>query len=294
MSVVARRLARLLLARAWPLWALAAPHVAMAATAATAAGGHDCIIEPSQTVELRSAVEGVIDKVLVRRGDRVRAGQALVLLESSAEASALEVARFKAQMEGRITTARNRLDFANTKLARQKELHAQNFVTAQVRDEAEAEQRVATSELREAQEAQTLAQRELKHATDQLARRTLRSPFDGVVVDRFLNPGDLAEYGTGRRPVLKLAQVEPLRVEVVLPVALWGLVKAGTVAVVTPETIGGRFPAAVVVADSVFDTASGTFGARLAVTSQPGQLPAGIRCKLEFPGLAAARPVAKP
>ena len=65
----------------------------------------ECLIEPYQTVELRSPVDGLINKVLVQRGDRVRTGQPLVLLESSVEASALEVARFRAHTEGRISTA---------------------------------------------------------------------------------------------------------------------------------------------------------------------------------------------
>ena len=241
-------------------------------------GRYECVIEPNQTVELRSPIDGLIDKVLVKRGDRVKTGQALVVLE---------VARFRAQMEGRIAVTRNRLDYAVRKLDRATELSAQNYVAAQSRDEAEAEKRVAEAELRDASDSQLLAQRELQYSSDLLARRTLRSPLNGVVVERMLNPGDLAESGTGRRPVLKLAQVEPLRVEVVLPISAYGKLRPGRVAMVTPEVLGGRYAATVTVVDSVFDSASGTFGARLEMPNAQGKLPAGIRCQIDFSQLAA-------
>lgn len=249
------------------------------------ANPYECLIEPNQTVEIRSAVEGVIEKVLVKRGDRVRAGQVLVQLESSAEASAAELARYRSEVGGRIASATNRLDYATKKLKRSQELQAQNYVTAQARDEADAEKRITEADLLDAQENRKTAGYEHRHALDLLNRRTLRSPFNGVVVDRMLNPGDLAEAGTGRKPILKLAQVEPLRVEVVLPLEAYGKLKTKASAEVIPEGLGGRYAATVVVIDSVFDSASGTFGARLELPNAAGSLPAGIRCRVDFPAL---------
>ncbi len=249
------------------------------------ANPYECLIEPNQTVEVRSSVEGVIEKVLVKRGDRVRAGQLLVQLESSVERSAVETARYRAEAGGRLAAAKNRFDYASKKQTRSQELHAQNFVSAQVRDEADAEKRISESELRDAQENSELARLEYRQAQDLLNRRMLRSPFNGVVMDRMLNPGDLAEAGTGRKPILKLAQVEPLRVEVVLPIAAYGKLKSGDSAAVTPEGLGGSYSAKVSVIDSVFDSASGTFGARLELPNTSGKLPAGIRCRVDFPSL---------
>ncbi len=232
----------------------------------------DCLIEPNQTVDVRSSVEGVIEKVLVQ-------------LESAAEVSAVELARQRAAATGRLETARNRLDYANKKLERAAQLQSQNFVSPQARDEAEAEKRIAESELHDARESRDQALAAHRQAVDLLNRRVLRSPFNGVVFDRMLNPGDLAEAGTGRKPILKLVQVEPLRVEVVLPLAAYGKLKAKGTAEVVPEGLGGRYTATVSVIDSVFDTASGTFGVRLELPNAGGKVPAGIRCRVEFPEL---------
>lgn len=265
---------------AWVALALVA-----VSTGSARANPYECLIEPNQTVDLRSSAEGVIEKVLVKRGDRVRAGQVLVLLESSAENSAVQLARYRSEARGRISSAENRLDYASKKFERSKELQAQNFVTVQARDEADAEKRITESELRDARENQQLAVYEHRHAVDLLNRRTLRSPFNGVVMDRMLNPGDLAEAGTGRKPILKLAQVEPLRVEVVLPLAAYGKLKPGATAEVTPEGLGGQYVATVTIIDSVFDSASGTFGVRLELPNAAGKLPAGIRCRIDFSAL---------
>lgn len=258
--------------------------------AAGAARPFDCLIEPNQVVEVRSAVEGVIDKVYVQRGDRVRAGQPLVQLDSAAEASAVQLARVRSEAQGRLQSAQARLEYAGRKLERSTRLEAQNFVSAQARDEAEAEKHILEAELRQAREDREQAKYELRHAQDLLDRRTLHSPFNGIVLDRMLNPGDLAEAGTGRKAILKLVQVEPLRVEVVLPLAAWGKLKTKTTAEVVPEGIGGRYTATITVIDSVFDTASGTFGVRLQMPNAGGKVPAGIRCAVDFPALRDLAP----
>lgn len=276
--------------------ALGMPVVQAAGPAATApaaaAAPFECVIDVDQTVELRGPAEARIQQVLVRRGDKVQAGQTLVVLEAAVEQSALDAASYRAQMQGRIDTARNRVDFADKKLARIRGLHQQDYATAQQRDEAEAEKRLADSELREATESQELARREAQQARDALARRSLRSPITGVVVERRGHPGEQADGGPARQPILKLARIDPLRVEAVLPLSMWGQVRVGGAATVAPETLGGRHPARITQVDSVVDAASGTFGVQLQLLNPQGQVPAGIRCKLsiERAGNGAPRP----
>ncbi|MCW5631781.1 MAG: efflux RND transporter periplasmic adaptor subunit [Rubrivivax sp.] len=249
--------------------------------------GFDCLIEPSQVVELRAAVDGVIAAVHVQRGDVLRRGQVLVELQSSAERLAVEAALYRSKMDGQVATARNRIDYSTKKLARLNELVQQNYASAQSRDEAEAERRLAESELQAAIEGRELARIEHRRAQEQLALRTLASPFNGVVLDRMLNPGDLAESGSGRRPVLRVAQIDPLRVDIVLPAPLFGQVKVGLGATVVPLVGQGRHAAKVKSVDKVIDAASGTFVARLELPNPQLQVPGGARCKAEIDGVTA-------
>lgn len=265
--------------------------IAFSAPLASLANPFECLIEPNEMVQVSSPTDGLIEKIYVNRGDRVKAGQALIQLESNAETSAVKMAEYRSQMQGKIASAKHRFEYATKKLERSKELYKQNFVSAEKRDEAEAERTIAESDLRDAVENQELAKREYQHDVDLLNRRTIRSPFNGVVVDRMLNPGELAEAGTGRKPILKLALVDPLRVEVMLPLAAYGKLRAGMTVQVTPEVLGGRYPATITVVDSVFDAASGMFGVRLSLPNKDKQLPAGIRCHVDFPALNGMEPL---
>lgn len=260
--------------------------LALAAVPASA-GSFECLMDAWQTVEIRSPAEGLIEKIHVQRGDTVRKGQPLVELVSNAERSAADSARYRSQMQGPVNQSRNRLDYATKKLARATELAQQNFTSAESRDQAEAERRVAESELQAATENRELAKIEHRHALDLLGLRTMTSPFNGVVVDRMLNPGDIAEAGTGRKAMLKIAQIDPLRVDVVFPAALFGQLKPGMKAMVVPHGLPGRHAASVKLVDKVIDAASGTFVARLELPNPTLALPGGLRCQAEFDAIAA-------
>ncbi len=255
--------------------ALCLPMLALAA-------GYECLLEPSQVVELRTSVEGLIEKVHVQRADRIRKGQVLVELDSRAERAAVEAARYRSEMQGQIVTAKSRIAFAEKKFARAEELQREKMVSAQAADEAKAELLLAQAELQVAQEGRELARIEYQRAVAQLALRTLNGPFDGVVVDRMLNPGDLAESGTGRKAVLKLAQIDPLHVDVVLPGALFGQVVAGDRMAIRLQRPGARQLAKVKFVDRVIDAASGTFVARLELPNREGKIPSGGRCQADF------------
>jgi multidrug efflux pump subunit AcrA (membrane-fusion protein) len=125
-----------------------------------------------------------------------------------------------------------------------------------------------------------IAQLEVNHEEEVVRQRTLRSPIDGIVVERLLVPG---EYRNEQSPIMTLAQIDPLRVEVFVPTGHYGRIRAASQAKVVPEEpIGGSYTATVTVVDRVMDAGSGTFGVRLALPNPELKLPAGIRCKVAF------------
>ena len=250
-------------------------------SALAASDEYDCIAEARQVVEIRSPVEGLIEQVTVDRGDAIKRGQILVTLESGPERAALAIARSRAAMTGPVEAADARVAFARTKEKRQEELFRQNFVSSSALDEARTERKLAESELHVARENQEQAQLEVKRAEELLNMRTLRSPFSGVVVQRVLKAGEFATSNL-KEPILKLAEVDPLNVEVVLPASLYGKIKLGDRAEVTPETPRNRYPAKVSVVDRVIDAASGTFGVRLELRNPGNLIPAGARCRVRF------------
>jgi RND family efflux transporter MFP subunit len=249
---------------------------------AQGAAEFDCMIEARQALEIRAPVEGVIESVPVQRGSTVRKGQVLAYLSSGPERAALDLARSRAANEGELKAAEARVEITRKKLERAEELVKKNFVSVNARDEAEADYRLALEQLRTARENRRLAELDVKRAEEVVAQRELRSPVNGVVVDVVLRPGELTSSNQ-KDPILRVVQIDPLNVELILPVKAFGHIKRGQRAWVLPEApIGGKYLARVEVVDPVFDAASGTFGVRLTLPNPDRKIPAGLKCRARF------------
>lgn len=259
-----------------------------------AAAAFDCLIEPTQTVDVSSPVIGLLDKVHVRRGDKVVKGQVVATLESRAESAATALARFKSEMTAPSKTAESKIEFSKRKYHRRRDMHTQNFMTAQERDEAESEMKLAEAELQLAQENKQMAKLEWQQQSSLLNLRSIRSPFDGVVVNQMLYPGEVVEPSGQKKAILKLAQLDPLRVHVILPMTVFGKIKPGMNVDVNPEaSVGGHYIGKVKIIDKVVDAASGTFGVFLEIGNPKLEVPAGVKCRAEFP-IGGDAPVARP
>jgi RND family efflux transporter MFP subunit len=240
----------------------------------------DCIIEPSRVVKLASSGLGVVSQVDVDRGDFVRKGQIVAKLEDAVEEANVALARERATNDSAVELQKARFNFLRNKRSRAERLRTNSYVSEASFEEAETEMRVAAQQVREAEHNLKIAELELKRSEEALKQRTIISPIDGVVVDRLLVPG---EYRDEQSPLMTLAQIHPLRVEVLLPTSLLGQVRLGTKAQILPEKpLGGSYEATVTVVDRVLDSASGTFGARLELPNPEHILPAGLRCHVEF------------
>ena len=84
---------------------------------------------------------------------------------------------------------------------------------------------------------------------------------------------------------MKIAQIDPLLVEVHLPIAAFTLIKEGMSGEVRLEIepVGTVHTARVSVIDKVLNSASDTFGVRLMVANPTHEMPAGVNCTATFP-----------
>ncbi|WP_270935661.1 efflux RND transporter periplasmic adaptor subunit [Falsiroseomonas oryzae] len=240
----------------------------------------DCLMDAAQRVKLGASVTGLIRAVNVNRGDVVRRGQVLAQLASEVEEANAALARVRARNDSPVASAEQRAEYARRRAGRLERLRATNAVSEREYDEAATEARVAALTLRDAQMNLEAARAELLRAEEQVAQRQILSPIDGIVVERHLSGG---EYLHEQAQLLTLAQIDPLHVEVYLPVAFFGQIATGDVATVMPEApVGGQYRARVSVVDRVMDAASGTFGVRLLLANPDLALPAGLRCRIRF------------
>lgn len=247
--------------------------------AAFAAQPLGCLIEPFRISDIGSPVIGVIETTLVERGDRVVAGQPLVILRADVERHSVAVAASKAQAIGELKAAEATAQLARQKLVRARDLADQQFISSQALEQARADAMVADNRVAQAREQQGIFAREHELARAQLGLRTIRSPITGVVAERFLSSGERVED----KAIFRVAVVNPLRVEVVLPSTFYSAVKTGMSVTVTPD-FPGASPrlARVTVVDRLIDGASNTFRIRLELPNADLSLPAGLRCKAEL------------
>jgi RND family efflux transporter MFP subunit len=240
----------------------------------------DCLMDAAQRVKLGASASGLIREVFVNRGDVVRRNQPLAQLAAEVEEANAALARVRAANDSTVLSAEQRAEHARRRAERLARLRSGNAVSERDYDEAATEARVAALNLRDAQLNLEAARAELRRAEEQVAQRRILSPLDGVVVERHLAGG---EYLHEQAHLLTIAQIDPLHVEVYLPVAFFGQVREGDGALVMPEApVSGRHLARVAVVDRVMDAASATFGVRLHLPNPDLALPAGLRCRIRF------------
>jgi membrane fusion protein, heavy metal efflux system len=238
-----------------------------------------CLVEPSIVVDVSSPVSGLLDKVSVERGDRVNQGQTVATLESRVERASVDLALARLKNDAEIRSAESNQDFARKKHERNETLHRDGVVSAQVREQAETESILAQERLKQTREQHAVTAQEVQLARSQLSLKTISSPITGLVVERFLSSGERADD----KPILRIAQVNPLRVEAILPAAMYGKVKQGMTAKVQPELPDEvARQAQVTLVDKVIDPASNTFRVRLELPNQDYSLPSGVRCKINI------------
>ena len=246
----------------------------------------DCLIEPWVVSDVGSPVQGVIAELLVDRGQRVEKGQPLAQLESGVEDSDVALAKIRAETESELVARVAEKKLAKLALDRMQDMNKQKLVSAQELDESKARYQIASAALSLALENQKIQQLELKRSQRQYARRILTSPLDGVVVEQLAFTGEFV-YDN---PVMTIAALSPLRVEVMLPARLFGTISQGDVARIHPEIASAsELFATVDVVDPLLDSRSGTFGVRLLLANTDYTIPAGQRCRISFePAMAAA------
>lgn len=213
----------------------------------------DCIIQPHMVIKVGSPAQGIVDTITVERGDIVKQGQMIAQLNSDMEKATYNLGQAK-------------LKFLEGKYERVKELKEKGLASDESIEEAETEMYTA--------------QMDLERSRILYDHRSVTSPVKGVVMERTLSPG---EYVYEQTPVMTIAQIDPLNVEVYVPMSKYRLIKKGMKAKIYPEKpLEEVYTGTVEIVDKVIDAASNTFGVRLKLRNKNLTIPAGIKCTAEF------------
>lgn len=237
----------------------------------------DCVVEPSMLVELSSQVNGVIESVFVDRGDFVTKDQLVAELKSGVEKASVRLSQKRANMVVDIKTREAEQVLRKNNFTQMEQLHQKKLASQHDYEDAKTASIVADFELQKAIELRRLAYLDLQRTQEVLKQRTINSTVNGVVMEVMKSPGEYVE----EHPVVKVAQIDPLYIEIIVPESLYGRFKKGQQLPITikyPEP--SSYSASVDVVDSVIDASSGTFGVRLSLANPDYKIPAGQGCKV--------------
>lgn len=240
---------------------------------------YECLIEPHLLIDVSSSEIGVLATVNVDAADRVSKDDVIAALRTEVENATYDVSTSRAKSASEIELLKREHEYARRQLQRVDELIAESVISQQEVDEVRTTQNAAKLRFQAATERQKTAQLEAIRDQLALARRIVRSPIDGVVTRRYKSIG---EYVDGD-PIMQLAQLDPLRIRVIVPMTMFGQIEVGMQASIEPELpIEGPLIATVTTIDPMVDAATATLGVRLSLPNPDYRIPAGLKCSLRL------------
>jgi multidrug efflux system membrane fusion protein len=258
------------------------------------------VYEAAGTVRARTSaaistrVIGYVREVRVRVGDRVAAGQTLVVIDArdleagyQQAAAALEEARSAVpEAENGVAAAKASLDLAQVTYGRMEGLFKKASISNQEFDEASARRKLAQANYEMAMARRTqlgakIAQAEqgLRSAEVMRSYARIDAPFAGVVTDKPVEPGAMAAPGA---PLLTIERDGGYRLEVPIEESKLGAVKTGMAVAITLDAVSGAVTGRVSEIVPAVDSASRAFTAKIDLPASQ-QLRSGLFGRARFP-----------
>ncbi len=260
---------------------LTLPATGLAQSKAFEADVTTCIVKPKRVIQLGSPVFGVVGGVFVDRAQIVKQGDLLAKLDTTVDEAQVALDHFRASNTAQIDAAKTDLAWNTRELERRERLAGNLFSKANEVDEIATRINQNRIAIRKAESDLQQAKMEASRSDAQLAIKMLKSPINGVVTEIKLSPGEFIYEQT---PIMTLAEVDPLIVDLVVPAERFKSVRVGQIGEVQLSApVDATVSARVDAIDSVFDASSDTFRVRLALPNPGNAIPAGTRCSVILP-----------
>jgi HlyD family secretion protein len=199
-------------------------------------------VEPTNKVELSSELSGTMGEVLVDFNDEVVAGQVLARLKTDQLEAVVELeaatlaARQAAVHEAEATAAERDAIFK-----RAEELLAKNFTSTETFETAKAAGERSAAALAAAKANLDIAAANLRIANSNLDKASIRSPINGVVLSRDVEPGQIVASSLSAPVLFTLAEdLTEMELQVDIDEADVGQISGGETAAFTVEAFGDR------------------------------------------------------
>jgi cobalt-zinc-cadmium efflux system membrane fusion protein len=198
-----------------------------------------CTLEFEKTTLLGAAQTGTVSEMLVKPGDRVKAGQVLGRLFDADLRADLELRRAEAASDIDIRLGEAKHALAVSRLKASEALSKRNLISVEELTTHQLDAQTTVLEVEAARHRRRIAELGSRQAEAMILARALVGPHDAIVVEVLK---DVGEAVAPNEPVLRLVGDETVRVTGYLDVGDAWRVKAGQRACVRPEVSGAELP----------------------------------------------------
>lgn len=210
-------------------------------------------LRSDESVVVRPEVAGRVSSILFKEGQRVAKGAPLVRLDTSIN-------------DADVKQAHANYTLAKSKYERAVDLQKQNFISAQARDEAENNFKVAEA---------ALALAEAK-----FAKTEIRAPFTGVIGLRSVSVGDYVKEGAD---IVNLEAIDPLKVDFRVPEIYFAQIRVGQPLEITLDAMPARtFTGQVYAVNPLVDAAGRSVVVRAQVRNPDTTLRPGMFARVKL------------
>jgi HlyD family secretion protein len=185
-------------------------------------------LNPVVLISVGTQVSGTVRKLYVDFNDKVKKGQALLELDDAL------VSATEKQSAANVVNAQAALELAEANAARMKTLFAQEYVSRQEYDQA-------TQALKSAKAQLALARAQNERDRANVNFTVIRSPVDGVVIDRVVDIGQTVAASFQTPTLIKIAQdLSEMRIDTSFAEADIGSIREGQKAKFTVDAFPNR------------------------------------------------------
>jgi RND family efflux transporter MFP subunit len=196
-------------------------------------------LEPAKAVDAGTQVSGTIVSLDADFNTRVRAGQIIARLDPSTYESEVAQARGAlAETEGNVLRLQTVVEDAKVKLQRAEQLAAQDLVPRTELETAQVTFKQAAADLRAQQAEARAARAQLTHAQVNRNHTIIRSPIDGVIINRAVEVGQTLAASVQSPVLFTIADLRHMHLFADINEAEVGEIKQGTPVTFEVESLG--------------------------------------------------------